>query len=177
MSITITDYVDVGSRAKHLGCAVPSKVAILPRNFATADAKSDLVHESNAATVRTLLRNAGIGETSLEADGEMFPYARENDCTWIGPIMFFTAGQLTENKDIVAVSLGVIANYITEVFRGFTGKRRVVLDVVFEQTKAKKHVKIHYDGDADNFDQLAKTITELAHNEQRAASSVPRKDE
>lgn len=165
MSTTVQEYVDVASRAEQLGCSIPTMIAVLPRNFSTASSKDELVHESNAATIRTILRNEGITETPLEVEGERFPFVQENDFTWIGPVLFFTAAQLLENQAIVSVSLGVVGNYLTDFFRGVTGKRRVLFDVVVEQTKTKKTVRIHYDGDVDGFVHLANSVNEIVNNE------------
>lgn len=165
MTITKRDFPVVEERAQSLGCVVPDAIAVLPRNFAEATKREELIHESNAATVRVLLRNAGITETPIEPEGEGFPCAQENDFTWVGPILFFTAAQLANDPKIISVSLGVIANHLTDFFRGITGKKRVTFDVVVEQTKTKKCVGVHYDGDEMGFSALADIVKELVHDE------------
>ena len=176
MTTTINDFPDVATRAKELGCVVPEKFAVLPRNFLGADSIDDLVHESNTATVRTLLRNERLTETPIEPEGKKFPYAQENDFTWVGPIIFFTAAQLTENSNLVSVSLSVLANYLTDFFRGMTGQRKIKVDIVVEQTKTKKHVHVQFEGDMDGFKELPNTILELVHNE-RVSSTVSKETE
>jgi hypothetical protein len=151
-------------------------LAILPRNFETANSKDELLHESNAATVRTLLRTAGLSETPIEPKGERFRSFQQNDFTWVGPTLFFAAAQLSQDPSIVSVSLGVIANYLTEFFRGITGRRRVTLDVVVEQTRTKKYVRLHYDGDVDGFTQIPDAVLELFHYE-RTTSPVSGQNE
>ena len=165
MEITASSYVDVRERAEQLGCAIPTMIAILPRNFATAAKKDELVHESNAMTVRTLLRNAGIEETRVEVDGERFPCIQENDFTWAGPIIFCTSAALSDNPALLSVSLNIISNYLTEFFRGVTGQRRVILDVVVEQTRAKKCVRLHYEGLPDQVEELAARALDSVRND------------
>ena len=176
MPTTIHEYTDVTARAQELGCVAPTNIAILPRNFATATTRAELLHESNVTTVRTLLRKEGIALDTLEPPDERFRQAQENDFTWIGPTLLFTAAQLSQNPLLVSVSLGVIANYLTDFFRGISGRKRVTFDVVVEQTKSKKHVHVHFDGDIDGFKQLPDTVMELIHDE-RTNVSVSRKDE
>lgn len=176
MPFTIYDFQDVEDRARKLGCAPPTRLAILPRNFETANSKDELMHESTAATVRTLLRAAGLSETPIEPEGERFRFVQENAFTWVGPILFFAAAQLLQDPRIVSVSLGVIANYLTDFFRGISGKRRVTFDIVVEQTRTKRHVRLHYDGDVDGFAQIPDAVLELIHYE-RTPSPVSGQDE
>ncbi len=173
MSITICDYPNVSDRCRQLGCFVPEGLAILPHNFATAEDRQHLLHESEAATVRVLFRNEGITETRIEPLGEKFPCVQQNDFTWVGPIIFFGAAQLAQDPGIISVSLGVIANYLTDFFRGVVGGRRVHFEAVIEQTKTKRHVHVQFDGDLEAFRQLPSTLMELIHDD-RESSPLPR---
>ncbi len=170
MEISQHAFVSVEEQAEKLGCQVPAHVAVLPRNFATADSLEDLVHESNCATVRKLLAEAGVEESRIEPEGTKLPEIQENDFTWLGPTIFFAAAALANNPDLVTVALGVVSNYVSELFRGVTGQRRVRCDVVVEQTKTKKCVRIHFEGDPESLSNLQPAVMEAIHDDRTSGS-------
>lgn len=165
MMIKMSDYVDVKERAFRLRCNIPDGIAILPRNFHLVESREDLIHESSASTVRVLWRHANIKETRIENDDERLPYAEENDFQWLGPIIFISASVLSQNPYAVSMSLNVISNYLTDWFKGIPGNKRVKLDLVVEQDKKKKYVRVHYDGNVEGLTALEKVIHEVQRSE------------
>lgn len=167
----MSEYVDVESHATDLGCNVPTAWAILPRNFSEASSRDELINESSASTVRTLLRQSELSETPLEQDGERFPQVQENAFTWIGPILFFAAAELSRNPEMVSVACGVIGNYLTDFFRGKPGEQRVQLDIVVEQTRTKRTVKLHYDRTPEGLAEIPQTISDVCGDTRANAAS------
>lgn len=162
MTIRKTDYVDVQKRAADLRLQVPVGLALLPRNFADAPDRNDLVHESAVPTVRVLWREAGVEETRVELEGHRIATVSENAFEWVGPTIFVASAIWSQNPHAVGVALGVIANYVTDWFKGITGEKRVRLSLVVEKTKTKKCVKIDYDGPPEQMPDLAAIIKEVA---------------
>jgi hypothetical protein len=165
MTVQIIAYVNVEERAKELDCNVPTELALLPRNFDTAESKAGLLHESSVATIRTLWHQAGIAETKIEKLGDKFPYIQENAFEWVGPIIFASASLLSQNPHLISVALGVIANYLTDWFKGIPGDKKVRLDIVVERTKGKICQRIHYEGGPEGLNELAKVLREAAKRE------------
>lgn len=161
----IEEYPNVSDRAASLGCASPTNIALLPRNFLTARSREEFLHESTAATVRSLLRQAGIVETPLEAKGERFAHVQENAFEWIGPTIFLGAAFLSQNPTAVSVSLSVIANYLTDFFKGLSGKKSVAFTLVVQSRKGNRYSKIHYEGPVDGLKVLEKALREVCQNE------------
>ena len=166
MNIEQEGFVDVAQRARDLGCRVPTGLAILPRNFESAAGKDELLHESEAPTVRILWRRAGLVEMPIEAEGERFPQISEESFEeWVGPTVFVSAALLSENPAILSVALGIISNYLTEWFRGIpTGRRKARLDVVVEVGK-RQYRRLHYEGPVEGLEDLAAIAREVGQNE------------
>lgn len=165
MSEEVSNYINVTERAAVLGCNIPTRIALLPRNFEDAGSREDLLHESSAPTVRILLRQAGISETPLELEGEKFPERSEKDFErWIAPIIFVSGAFLTQNPHAIALALGVISNYLTDFFKGIPSGKRVTLDVVVE-TSLKKYKKVHYEGPPEGLRELPSIIHEVHKHE------------
>src|SRR5947209_370171 len=134
MAIEITDYLDVEQRSSDLGLKAPEGACILPRRFASAKDAGELCHESSALDLKTLFREADLPITVYQPDGEKIPYLQENDITWVGPVLFFSYAAVSQNPHIISVALSVIANYVTDLFKGLPQPARVRLSVVIETT-------------------------------------------
>jgi len=115
-----------------------------------------LIHEDSAPTVRILWRQAGIVETRLEKESDRFSYIQENAVDWIGPTIFVSASFLSGNPNAIAVALGVVSNYLTELFKGVTGDKTVRLSIVKEQIDSEKseshYFQVDYEGDVSGLE-------------------------
>jgi hypothetical protein len=164
-AIEINDYIDVGQRASELGLKAPEGLCILPRHFASAQDVAELVHESSALDLKTLFREAGLPVTVYQPDGTKIPYVQENDITWIGPLLFVSCAALSQNPHILSVALSVIANYVTDLFKGLPQPARVKLSLVVEThtTKTTTTVtkKIDFDGPPDKLSEINGLIKDI----------------
>lgn len=165
MTIVVSDYIDVKQRASDLGCNLPTEVSLLPKNFETAATRNELVHEDTAPTVRALLRKAGVSETKLEKEGEKYPYSLQESFDWVAPILFISASWLSQNSDLISVSLGVISNYLTDFFKGISGPTNVKLSVVVETTPNRRYKKLVYEGPPDQVKELESAIRGVLKSE------------
>lgn len=161
MSIEVSEYVNVKERALKLECNVPAELAILPRNFESAEAKHELIHEDSAPTVRILLREAGLVETKIEKEGDKFPYAQEKAFQWIGPIIFVSPLLLSQNPYALSVAIGVISNYLTDWFKGVPGRKKVKLSIVVEQSTEHISKRIDYEGEIEGLKELLLIVQEV----------------
>lgn len=166
MTIQISEYVDVQDTARRLGCQIPLSIAVLPRNFSTANDLSELVHAGEACTVRQLLKKTGIVESRLEKDGDSFPCMVEKHFEWAGPLLFFAAAELSGNPEIISVALGIISDYLSEVFKGASKSGVIKLDVVVEMTAKKQTTKISYSGGIESFHELQEIVKEVLRRDQ-----------
>jgi hypothetical protein len=105
-------------------------LSILPRNFDTAKSADQLIHESTAPTIRTLLRQAGVPETKFEKEGTRIPQGSKKSWEWIGPIIFI--GQEMLNDVAVPIMLNVISSYLYDIFKGHRHDAEVTLEYVVE---------------------------------------------
>ena len=158
----MSNYVDVKKRVEELHCNMPVSIALLPRNFADARSRDELVHESTAPTVRTLWRQNAITETPLERPGEKFPMVSEKAFTaWICPVIFVSYLLMSQNPHMITVALNIISNYLTGWFKGIPkDHRRVKLDIIVE-TKGANYKRVEYEGPLDGLRDLPAVIKEV----------------
>jgi hypothetical protein len=164
-TIEIADYLDVGQRASALGIKAPAGACILPRAFASAKDACELVHESSSLDLKPLFRQAGLPIGAYQLEGAKIPYLQENDITWVGPVLFFSAAAISQTPHIVSIALSVIANYVTDLFKGVPQSARVKLSVVVEthNTKTTTTVtkKIDFDGPPDKLSEINGIIKDI----------------
>jgi hypothetical protein len=165
MTIEITDYLDVKKRFSDLGLQAPEGACILPRRFIHAKNGGELCHESSALDLKTLFRQADLPITVYQPDGTKIPYLQENDIRWVGPVLFFSAAAISENPHIVSVALSVIANYLTDIFKGLpqpaSAKLSVVIETTTTKTTTKTTKKIEFDGPPDKISEINGLIKDI----------------
>lgn len=145
MVISITQYADVKRRSQELGCNIPTDFALLPINFETVDSAKGFKQAADAATVKTLIRKAGLPISDVFPVGERPPYVRHRALEWAPPILFISANLIPQHLDYVAVVINVIMAYVSELFYG-KGKGKMKLEIVVERTQKKDCVKMSYEG-------------------------------
>ena len=165
MKTNISDYIQVFEKLDELGCSYSEGIAILPENFETATPKTSLKQLSQASTIKKLFRSNGIPYSEIRQENEQSSYIQNNAFEWIGPTLFFPTSLLLDNPEITAIALGVIANYLTDFFKGFSGQNKVKLDVVLEttdpRTLTKTYKRIRCEGNADEIAKLDDFIEKI----------------
>ena len=169
MPIKVSKYdINVKERALELGCNVPTGLALLPRNFETAKSKDELEYEGDVDTIRTLWRNAHIEETRIEKEGDKFPYIQyKSFWMWVSPTIFISASLLSQNPYLITLALNVIANYLTDFFKGSVGLKEVKLHFLKENVRGDnielQRIEFDYTGPNDGikheFKKLIKELT------------------
>jgi hypothetical protein len=164
-AITVSSYIDVARRAEELNLLIPKTLAVLPRNFKTAETAAELKDESSAVAVQQLWREAGLPVERFDSPDDPLPAVAEHSVNWIGPTIFIGAGLVSENSALIDIALGVIADYVHELFGRLPGKRRVKLEVVMEREGEAVSKRITYDGDADGLEALLPAVKEALNDQ------------
>lgn len=156
--IETAEFPSVAARSVALGFDPPTSIALLPRNFVSATSAQELLDESSAATIHQLFRQAGVPEDRFDTAEAPFPSVAEHSVDWIAPIIFIGAAYASENSSMVNVALGVVANYVYELFGSLPGRRRVRLDVVVERDGSRTSKRVSYEGSAEGVQQLIPAV-------------------
>ena len=162
MDIRITNYTTVRSRAEGFGFLAPQDLTVLPENFDTASSPSDFLFRPEAATLRTLFRNHSLDVGGLLPNGARPSYITNKSFEWTAPTLFVAASLWSDNASAVNIALGLIANYLTDFFKGIGGSHNVKLSFVVEKTVSKTCKKLSYEGDINGLLGLAEAIKKLA---------------
>ncbi|NGM88746.1 hypothetical protein G5B35_15680 [Parapusillimonas sp. SGNA-6] len=159
MTIEVRDYGCVSDKLKNFGISVPRGLAILPKNLATAATISDLRQHVESDTVRTLLKANKLAYTEIFDEDDQPPYLQQYGFEWFGPTLFISAGLLSQNPSVLSVALGLITNYLYDLFKG-TKNGRASLTVIFQRIDGSCK-EVHYSGPPDGLSKVAKIIKDL----------------
>ena len=157
----LEDFVDLEARAVSLGLNSPSGLCFLPGNIEDATSASDLLYEGDIASLRVLLRQAGVVETRLERDGVRVPVLKTKSIELVMPTLFIGAALLSENPNVVNIALGIVANYATDFFKGLGGAKRVRFSIVIQDKAAGRYKRFKYSGDPSGIKDFTKLATRI----------------
>jgi hypothetical protein len=99
-AITFGDFPSVAERCDTLGVRRPKGLAMLPRNFVTANADDELLAEATDSAIRTLWRQAEVEEDRLDSSAAPFPRLSEHHADWIGPTIFVSSALRPAHREL-----------------------------------------------------------------------------
>ena len=155
----VHDCVSLSQRLQSLGLPVPSGIAILPDNLATAKSVADLRQQVESDTVRTLFRANNIQYDEIFDENRQPPYLQQYNFEWFGPTLFISASVLSQYPNVLSVILGIISNYLYDMFRDHK-ESKASLNVIFQQADGTCK-EIRYSGPADGLSEVAEVVKQL----------------
>ena len=163
MKTNISDYIHVFEKLDELGCSYSEGIAILPVNFETATPTTTIEHLMGTSAIEKLFRMNDVPCSEIRWEHETPSYIEHRSFEWVLPTLFFSESLLSENPAIVSVSLGVIANFLTDTLKDKeTGRKQPCkLDIVTEKSRSKTYKKISYEGPIDGISKLDKIVKEV----------------
>ena len=165
MKTNISDYIHVFEKLDELGCSYSEGIAILPINFETATPTTTIEQLRGPFAIGKLFKMNDVPCSEIRRENETPSYMGYRSAEWVLPTLFFSAALLSENPAIVSVSLGVIANFLTDTLKDKeTGRKQTCkLDIVteMEKNKSKIYKKISYEGPIDGMSKLDEIVKEI----------------
>lgn len=128
-------------------------VVILPHNYLSEEKE-----EYHSTTLSFYKYSKEKVEIAYLTEPELLVEQRSGE--WFGPVLLFTSMALSEKPELVSITCGVIANYVTDFFKG-QKEPSVRLKVIHKETNTSKLTEISYEGDLEGLDKLEKTIFEV----------------
>ena len=164
--IEVSDYIDVSNKLEELGCAPPEGIGILPERFDICTSVDELSHLSRTRTVEYLFREKKIPVSAIKKEGEKLRTTYTASSEWftgVGPTFLISAALLAENPHLISLALSVLANYLTDLFKGVKGGR-ADLEIVTEKVEkdgSKTYKKIRCPATPEVLKELPKIIKSI----------------
>ena len=159
MTVSEKEYVRVADRVAELGCHMPTGLAIMPENFDIAATRQELIVRGEGTTIRKLFRNNQLSLDDFLPSGERAGFVHNKSHDWAA-FIFISGALLSSNPTAVSVALGIVSNYLTEIFRG-TPDKKIRLDIAVERKGDRICKKLTYEGDAAGLAEIADTILRI----------------
>lgn len=128
-------------------------IVILPHNY-----QSDEGYEYHSTTISFYKYSRDKLHIKYFTEPEMLVEQRSGD--WFGPLLFISSSALLQNPELVSIMCGVIANYVTDFFKG-SDKPNIRLKVIHKETKTSKLTEISYEGGLEGLDKLEESINKI----------------
>ena len=163
LRIEVSDYIDVSRKLEELGCAPPEGIGILPDRFDTCTSAEKPSLLSRTRAVVRLFEDNNIPVSIIKKEGQPVSYIHTASSEWftgVGPTFLISAALLAENPHSISLALSVLANYLTEIFKGVKGGR-ADLEIVVEKDRSKTYTKIKCPADPEILKELPKIIKSI----------------
>ena len=148
MKITVREADDVQLDINTHG------IVILPYNY---EANRDYTYNSTSISFYKYAKNSL--DIKYFTEPELLVEQRSGD--WFAPILFVSSVAITQNPELITIALSVIANYVTDFFKG-KDSPNIRLKVVHKETKTSKVTEIYYEGKLDGLTNLKDSIELIA---------------
>lgn len=156
-----TEYVDVGARARELGCDVPYGIALLPGNFASAAGRAKLRYHEVASQVREAWRCVGLVDSGPGRKLRSKEVAASDNPDQDIPLaVFFGMDLPSVSVRPVLDALSMVASVLTADPR-VARTREVRVDAIVERPNSGGCVCLAYHGNVHELVTLAKPIREI----------------
>lgn len=145
------------SKIEHL--ATQKSMVILPRNWAASVSPDSYVYFETTLTISKLLKSNGINSEILGYTQEAKTLNNRHS-EWIAPILFLSSAYLLQNPDAISVALGIISNYLTEIFMGKSREPTANIELIIETPRGTVK-RASYKGPVSGLEHFKKSLKEL----------------
>ena len=157
----VAEYIDVAARARELGCRIPSRIALLPGNFATAASAADFLFHEVAPQVRTAWRSSGLVDTGpYRMSSPISADALDSSDEKVPLTVFFGADLLRAPERPVLHAIGIVASVLLDD-PSSENAREARFNAVVERPNSRGYACLEYHGDACGLVALAKSVREI----------------
>lgn len=161
MKTKIKEYNDFKNLIKKYNFNLPSGISFIPANIETANLKEELVYFSSTKSLRKLWKSNSVEINKIEKEGDRQLYLHLHSAEWVAPTIFLGVALFSESPNTISIALSIVANYVTDLFKGKPLKSTFKMELIIEQEKDKKYKKLIFEGEPKDMDGLIKVIREI----------------
>ena len=142
MSNKVEPYTDLENTINRQKIKSDKKICFLPESIAEAEDPSKFIYPGTTTDLGKVLKAENIVIEYLTDDRPLLRSRKYAD--WVGPTIFIGASLLTENSNLIGISLNLISSCLYDFFKGTINDKKVKLDIVIERKKQQEFQKISY---------------------------------
>jgi len=158
MTIEQSDYLNVGEQLNKLGLKSPQTMALLPARFAHAESFEECKHLADAATIKTVLKNANLPLEEIIEKDQRPPIINNNSYEIVLPAIYFTYSAFNGDIGTLYETAQAIVSYLSKAYPDPTKENTVKMSYVVETHEQGKCKKFKYEGPVDGLMQLPEVL-------------------
>jgi hypothetical protein len=125
-------------------------VVILPNNYSSND---DPEYSSTVVSFYKYSKE----KLQMEYLSEPTILIEQRSGDWFGPVLLICTSAILNNPALIAITCGVISNYVTDFFKG-KSEPNIRCKVIVKETKTSKTTEISYEGGIEGLKSLEGAI-------------------
>jgi hypothetical protein len=139
-----------------------SNLIFLPENLNEIQDSSKFIYPETTTDIRKIFKKENIIIDYLTSDKPILRSRKSAD--WFGPTIFIGFSILSQNSNLINISLNLLSSYLYDFFNQSISKKKVKFHVVIENKKNKEFRTISYEGPVDGIKELAGVIKEFRND-------------
>jgi hypothetical protein len=117
------------------------------------------IYSSTVESVIKLLKQSDVPVDTLNPIDATTPLQDNRGLDWIAPTFLVSGLLLTQNPTLITIALGVIANYVTQLFKGLKDDPEVKLNIVQTAADGKQAQRVRYEGPVSGLREVEKVLS------------------
>jgi len=131
-------------------------ILFVPDNWSAE--RKEHVYPSTVDSVVKLLMQNEVPVDTLDPIDATTALQDNRGLDWIVPTFVVSGLLLTQNPMLISVALGIIANYVTDLFKGLKDDPEVKLNIIQTAADGKKAQRIRYEGPVSGLPEVEKVL-------------------
>lgn len=132
-------------------------ILLLPLNWQSAE--NGPLYSASTESVAKLFSQEGVVAETLSPLTAETNLKDERAMDWVAPTLLVSSLLVSQNSMAVSLALSVMANYVTDLFKGIRSDPNVKLTVIQTEQRGKTAREIHYEGPASGLSALTKVLS------------------
>lgn len=153
------DELNLNNKLEELGLSLPPTISFFPENFETVGAKEEFIFTESMVDLNKVFKQSNINLEVFGGDTELYR-SRKNADIYL-PAVFLSLSLISENPNLVSVSLNILSSYVYDRLKGSFGKKTAHVELYIETKEKGKIKKVSYKGEASGIKDLEKVIKAL----------------
>lgn len=159
MNYKIIEYTELAELLDKLNILPGNQFCFLPENLNETVKSEDFIYSVTTTDLNKVLKKESRGISYLTNDKPLLRSRKSSD--WFGPTILIGFSVLSENPQLIEISISLISSYLYDLFKGSGGNKKVKFDIVIGNENNKSFKKISYEGDIDGVKELNSIIKNL----------------
>lgn len=142
---------------KEINQRAGNSILFVPDNWPSEE--KEYAYPSTVESVTKLLKQNKVPVDSLHPIDATTPLHDNRGLDWIAPTFLVSGLLLTQNPMVVSIVLGIVANYVTDLFKGLKNDPKVKLNIVQTAADGKRAQRIKYEGPVSGLPEVEKVLS------------------